>query len=293
MIYLVVGTPGAGKTYYAARKIDHALAAGKAVVTNVRLADDWAEVVASGIPFARLRSRAVANRAAAYRRQLRVIDSPDELLRIRIAGKGESRAVAVLDESGRFLNSRNWNQEGRDGLVTWAQAHRHYGYDVYLISQLQGSIDKQVRDLYEELVRLKNLRNFKVCGVRVFPRCRFIAIHTWNSTDKHVLKRESYGLSKRIGSLYDTHELAADLSGVDPADVLPTPKPERPTRPRKPLGRVGRWISRHIDEPAATDSDSGPQAAVYTDADAAPCQQPSSVPDADPATPPVASGATP
>jgi zona occludens toxin len=233
VIYLVQGTPGAGKTYYACRRIDQALAAGKVVVTNVQLADDWADRVARGNPICRWSRRARDRRARELRRQLLVIDDVDELLRVRVAGQGEGRWVAVLDEAAAFLNSRSWNQKDRGDLVRWFQRHRHYGADVYLIAQLAHTIDKQVRELFEESVRLKNLRNFKVMGVRVFPRNRFVAIHTWNTKDQHVLRRESYGLSKRVARLYNTHQLAADLAADPDAVVLPRPREPRPPRARR------------------------------------------------------------
>ena len=236
MIYLVTGTPGSGKTYYACRRIDQAIAQGKVVVTNVQLSPDWAERIASGIPLARFRRRAVARRAADYRRHLLVIDDVNELLAVRVEGTAEGRWLAVLDEAGGFLDSRSWNDSDRKELVRWCQRHRHYGADVLLITQLPEAIDKQVRQLFEELVRLKNLRNFKVMGIRVFPRSRFVAIHTWNTKDQHVLRRESYGLSKRVARLYSTHQLASDLDGLgDRATVLPTPRPPKPSRRLAPV----------------------------------------------------------
>jgi zona occludens toxin len=224
VIYLVQGTPGSGKTYYACRRIDQAIAAGKVVVTNVQLAPDWAERIARGNPWCRLNKRARARRAARYRRQLLVIEDVDELLRVRVEGAGEGRWVAVLDEAAAFLNSRSWNDKHRGDLVRWFQRHRHYGADVYLIAQLAHTIDKQVRELFEESVRLKNLRNFKLMGVRIFRRSRFVAIHTWNTKDQHVLRRESYGLSRRVARLYNTHQLASDLL-ADCPDALVLPRP--------------------------------------------------------------------
>lgn len=254
MIYLVQGTPGSGKTYYACRRIDEAIAAGKVVVTNVQLVDDWAERVARGIPLGRFRRRAVRARAAGYRRQLLVIEDVSELLRVRVEGAGEGRWLAVLDEAGAFLNSRTWNEGDRKHIVKWCQRHRHYGADVLLIAQLPGTIDKAVRELYEEAVKLKNLKNFKVCGLRVFPRCRFVAIHTWNTTDRHVLKRDTYGLSKRIAGLYNTHQLAADLEAEPDATVMPLPAPApKPRRGRRRTRAERAWAD--LQAAAATVSE--------------------------------------
>lgn len=225
MIYLVSGMPGSGKTYFTMRMIDKHLAAGKVVVTNVALKDDWADRIARGSFRARMSRRYRRKLIAGYERRLLITDDPGVLMTTFIEGDKEGRAVAVLDEAGSFLDARAWNRKGggldREGMVRWFQRHRHYGFDVYLIAQLPSTIDKNVRELYEENITLKNLRNFKIMGLRVFPRCRFVAVHRWNSTDKHILKRETYGLSKRIAGMYDTHTLANDLPREDATMILP------------------------------------------------------------------------
>lgn len=259
MIFLVTGMPGGGKTYFAMRKIDQSLAAGKVVVTNVKLSPDWAERIADGSPIARRNKRYRARLIANYRRHMHFVENPGELMSIMVKGDEEGRAVAVLDEAGAFLSAREWNKrcpgcEGkkrRDGspedhipgcdgftrkeIVTWFQRHRHYGFDVYLIAQLLSSIDKSVRELHEENIMLKNLKNFKLAGVKVFRRNRFVAITRWNSTDKHVLKRETYTLSKRVANLYDTHALKSDISPEDAELILPLDPGQVVTRvPVKP-----------------------------------------------------------
>src|SRR3954468_24383205 len=125
MIALVTGPPGAGKTYWCVRQIAEALDAGKVVVTNVGLRPDWAERLAGSNLFRRLIPGRRAKVAADYRRRLHVIADLDELLRVRVKGSKEGRAVAVLDEAHRWMNSRAWKDEGRAPIVAWASAHRH------------------------------------------------------------------------------------------------------------------------------------------------------------------------
>jgi zona occludens toxin (predicted ATPase) len=220
VIYLVDGTLGAGKTYYALRQIEAALGAGKVVVTNVTLRDDWAERVARGNPARRISRTAIARRAELYRSRLLVADSLADVMRVRVHGKGEGRAVVVLDEAHRWLNARLWNAgRGRDqdpdaivrgDVVSWLSSTRHYGMDVYLISQHIEDIDKQVRNRVEYRVRLRNLKRVKVAGVRVFPCNVFVAISELVSARQApVAHRDYYLLSKRIAGMYDTHELAA------------------------------------------------------------------------------------
>jgi zona occludens toxin (predicted ATPase) len=226
-LYLVEGPPGSGKTYFTTRKIDAALAAGKVVVTNVSLRPDWVERVAKGSAWC-WTSRGARRKArrANYSGRLLELDQLEDLFRVRVDGTEEGRWVVVLDEGQRWLNSRTWSKEDREQIVRWFTAHRHYGADVYLIAQDVEMLDKQVRVLFEERITLRNLRNFKVMGVRILPGNFFVAIHRWNSTEKHILKRETYRLSRRVARLYNTHQLAEDDDQAH--DVIRLPRTDGP-----------------------------------------------------------------
>ena len=50
MLVLVTGTPGAGKSYYAVRKMLDAVEGGRYVASNVALVDGWAESFARSHP---------------------------------------------------------------------------------------------------------------------------------------------------------------------------------------------------------------------------------------------------
>jgi hypothetical protein len=227
VLHLVDGTPGAGKSYFAVRQVDAALAAGKVVVTNVPLSPDFAERAARAHPLRRLSRRAVARRAELYRSRVLVTRSLEEVLRVRVAGAGEGRAVVVLDEAHRWLNSRMWGKDtGRADVIAWVSGHRHLGLDVFLISQHIEDIDKQVRNRVEYRVRLRNLRRVKVAGVRLFPCNFFVAVSELVSAkNKPITGRDWYPLSKRVAGMYDTHGLA----GEDiPEDAIWLPRVPEP-----------------------------------------------------------------
>lgn len=215
------GPPGSGKSFYAVRAIDQALAGGKVVVSNVPLQPGWADRVARGNPVARALPWVRRRKAAGYAGRYLHIASLDELVRVRVDGEGEGRWLVVIDEAQRLLNSRSWNTEGRQGYLDWFSGHRHLGADVIAIAQDVDMLDKQVRVLFEERVTLRNLRNFKVAGVRILPGNFFVAIHRWNSTEKHILKRDTYRLNRRVARLYDTHALSRE---PDPPDVIRLPR---------------------------------------------------------------------
>lgn len=234
MIVLVTGAPGSGKSYYAVRTIATALMDGKPVATNIALKEGWERQVANLNPLNRIlwwRRRRVEERLG---RQVFVSDDLDELFRVRLDGDKEGRGVMVLDEAHTWLNSRTWDQSAdaratkaeavaqRLKMVRYFSSHRHLGFDVYCITQDELNIDRQVRGLFEYHVRLKNLRNFKLAGIRIVPVRYFLAIWEWNDTAKSIVKRQGYPLT-RIANIYSTHALAVadDLLGDQDAIRLP------------------------------------------------------------------------
>jgi len=58
----------------------------------------------------------------------------------------EKNGVLILDELGTWLNSRSFQDKERAGLLDWLIHARKHGWDVYLIVQDAGMIDKQVRE---------------------------------------------------------------------------------------------------------------------------------------------------
>jgi zona occludens toxin len=237
VIHLVDGTPGAGKTYFAMRAIEDAVTSGKVVCTNVRLAPDWAYRVAGANPLRRFRRGARRRRAELLEARVLVSEDLDELFRVRARGHGEGRAVMVLDEAHRWMNSRNWNAGDRGRIVDWMTAHRHYGFDVYLVTQYIEMIDKQVRALVEYRVRLRNLRRMKVAGISVLPFNCFAAITELEGGTRGqapIVKRDFYRLNRRVAGIYDTHALSA-VDARDDVIVLPrqagAAPPGRPAQP--------------------------------------------------------------
>ena len=69
----------------------------------------------------------------------------------------------ILDECGSWLNTRNFQDKGRSGLLEWAIHARKYGWDVFFICQNIKQIDAQLRDsLFEYVVRLSRLDRMKI-----------------------------------------------------------------------------------------------------------------------------------
>ena len=76
----------------------------------------------------------------------------------------EGQTLLVLDECQDLFNPRSWNRKDRLQWCSFFREHRKYGYEVYLISQDDSVIDKQIRHIlqYEYLHRCVN--NYKLTG---------------------------------------------------------------------------------------------------------------------------------
>lgn len=224
MIALVTGTPGAGKSYYAVRQAVEALEQGKVVVTNFQMQADWIERVVQHHPrrwlFPWRKTKMIDQR----RRLHYEVRDMSELCRVRIEGEGEGRAVAVLDEAHRWLNSRLWSDDGRIEAVEWFTLHRKLGFDVYLITQDPKNLDKQIRDLPEYEIRLKNLKRLRILGLPIIPFNLFLAVWSWSGyrgTMPKPVKREIYRLSWRA-KLYDSMGIPG-AEGLMPENAILLP----------------------------------------------------------------------
>ena len=156
----------------------------------------------------------------------------DEVVRVRVRGKREQRAVLVLDECHRWLNARAWDQAAgaergaaigkRLAIVGFISALRHYGFKAYLITQNDTNIDNQVRGMFEHHTELLNLKNLRVFGVSVFPFNLFLSKTFWRDKERTRIATSIYMLDRQVRSLYDTHALQLEDWPSD-AIVLPLP----------------------------------------------------------------------
>jgi Zonular occludens toxin (Zot) len=249
VIALIVGPPGSGKSYTSVALIAEALRSGRPVATNIELSEDWPERVARTYPLARFRGEAWrARKATELRRLVHISSELSDLFRVRLAPclkcssckrsrtcRKEGRGVMVLDEAHNWMNARTWDSDGESDskkeavqrrlkVVRFFSQHRKLGWTVHLITQDENNVDRQVRTLFECLVRLRNLRNFKVMGIRPIPVNLFLAIWQWNDPSKSILRRETRRLNRRVAGLYDSMALSHGIED-DAGDPLWLPHP--------------------------------------------------------------------
>ena len=138
MIIGFTGTPGSGKTYEAVEKILHNLMKGKVIYTNIDGMFD---------PECQEMIKSVCNLSdLALTIQLRQLE-PDQIADFWM--HIEPRCLVVLDEIHKWFSNRDWNDPKNKQFGYWASTHRHYGYDVVLITQNIERVDAAVRSLLE------------------------------------------------------------------------------------------------------------------------------------------------
>lgn len=149
-VWSVEGKLGTGKTKFCVWRAQEAIRQGRRLASNVDLFMD----------------KLTPERRATY---IRVPDKPTAFdLEAIGSGNPESydedrNGILILDELGTWLNSRSFGDKERAGLIDWLIHARKKGWDVYLIVQDQGMIDKQVREsLIEYQCRCIRLDKIKI-----------------------------------------------------------------------------------------------------------------------------------
>lgn len=124
----------------------------------------------------------------------------------------ESSIVLVIDECQMMFNSRDWSKPDRQDWNRFFQIHRHYGFDIYLVTQFDSMIDKQIRSLVEYNYIHRKLSNFGWKGwflsaLFLSPRM-FVCIKYWYPM-KEKINSEFFRGRKKLYSLYDTFDLSS------------------------------------------------------------------------------------
>lgn len=139
-VYIVTGKLGAGKTLLAVQKIQEYLKQGRPVAVNIDV-----------------RMEKLCRPGNRYSRVVRLPDLPtaDDLLGLGYGCEQydeEKFGGIFLDEAGVWLNSRDWNQGGRTDLLKFFLHLRKRRWDLWLLVQNVGVIDKQIRESIAEFV---------------------------------------------------------------------------------------------------------------------------------------------
>jgi hypothetical protein len=124
----------------------------------------------------------------------------------------EHQTLLIIDECQELFNSRTWNRKDRLEWASFFRQHRKYGYDVYLISQDDKVIDKQIRAVLEYEQEHRCINNYKFFGKFLGRLCGgklFVIITRWYSKtgkDSHISSDFFIG-KKFYYDFYDSYKI--------------------------------------------------------------------------------------
>lgn len=136
---LLHGKRGAGKSLGAVHFIQRYLSEGRQVATNLDIFPEKLLHASSRAVVYRLPDHPKATDLEAL-----PPGNPNPL-------DEERNGLLVLDELATFLNSRSWQAGDRAAVISFLAQSRKCGWDLLLIAQGPGMIDKQIRDSLIEL----------------------------------------------------------------------------------------------------------------------------------------------
>lgn len=240
-VWSVEGKLGTGKTKFCVWRAQEAIRQGRRVASNVDLFMD----------------KLTPERRATY---IRVPDKPTAFdLEAIGSGNPESydedrNGILILDELGTWLNSRSFGDKERAGLIDWLIHARKKGWDVYLIVQDQGMIDKQVREsLIEYQCRCIRLDKIKIPVVgsilgafhkklKYLPRMHVTTARVGYGQNAIVAERWTYR-GDDLHAAYDTRQVFTSNYPDGAKSVLP------PWEHKPPVSALQRLVNALFAKP--------------------------------------------
>lgn len=208
MIELYSGTPGSGKSLHLARKVRDSLKFSCPVIGTFHINQDML-YKNSKYPYTYVNIYEL---------------TPDFVIDYyknnqQYLKKGvEGSFLLVIDECQRIFNSRSWQTNSmRNEWITFFAEHRHFGFNVILVSQMDIMIDRQIRGLLEYNYIHRKVDNFGFfgCFIKYFVG-NFCVIKQWYPVKNQNLGSEFIRGNKKLYNFYNTFE---DFGIVDGGEV--------------------------------------------------------------------------
>lgn len=234
-VYSVEGKLGTGKTKFAVWMAQNALLAGRRVASNVDLKTELLT------PLKRSNYVRIPDKPQAQDLEAMGHGNPDTY-------DEDRNGILILDELGTWLNSRSFQDKARMPVIDWLIHARKHGWDVYLIVQDAGMIDKQVREaLIEYQCRCMNLAKIRIPIIGkilsmfhdrlgYLPRCHTVTARTGYGAGAIVADRWMFK-GNDLHAAYDTRQIFTNDYPHGAHSVLPpwdwSPPPPRFPRLRK------------------------------------------------------------
>jgi len=221
---LLCGKRGSGKSLGAVDKAGSYLKAGRAVATNINLNIEYLVPAFNKTRWYRVPDWPSAQDLAALPLGNRFLEWKEgEADPVMLPGYDEKyNGLLLLDEVATFLNAREWNGNGRQEFISWLAQSRKYGWDLLLIAQSVGMVDKQVRDSFIDVQG--TVRNMEKMAVPVlspivkyftgqplhFPKMHFVALKYGFHPDAAISDRWFW----RGSELYKAYNTLQRISGI-------------------------------------------------------------------------------
>lgn len=185
MIHFFTGTPGSGKSLHMAMLMDKQLKKGRNVIANFEINENTYRRFNKKHPgklghFIYVSNTELLTNAYKPRIDGRRKTEPPKDSFSYIDGlygyaqnfhkrnaRGqiiEGQTLLVLDECQDLFNPRSWNRKDRLKWCSFFREHRKYGYEVYLISQDDKIVDKQIRAILQYEYVHRCINNYKLSG---------------------------------------------------------------------------------------------------------------------------------
>lgn len=228
MIILYTGTPGSGKSLDMARQMFTKLKLGHNVIGNMFVKPDKIK---------NCRGRYIF--VDTY--EFNPYELVDYAKKYHVKGK-EGQTYIVIDECQRIFNSRDWQRPVMRSWNEFFQMHRHYGFHVYLITQYDRLIDRQLRALVEYNRIHRKVSNAGLKGMLMSLLCGgklFVCAEEWYP--KHMPTGSYFfRYKKKYGEFYDSYA-AFSMDDTKPKDelLLLLKEAEKPDPPEEPEGSGG------------------------------------------------------
>lgn len=204
MISLYSGTPGSGKSLHVASRIYHGLRYGRKTICNFEINLKYVHKRKyKKLPFIYIDNEEL---------------KPDKLIKIsqeHFKGKKrikEDDILLVVDECQLLFNSREWQKGNRKEWLSFFSQHRKYGYEIILVAQFDGMIDKQIRSLIEYDYKHRKASNFGMVG-RIISMLTlgnlFCAVKMWYPLNERI-GSEFFKAHKKYYRIYNTFGFFSD-----------------------------------------------------------------------------------
>jgi len=196
MINLYSGTPGSGKSLHQAQLVYNRLRFGYPVIANYEVNTTAIKKYKGGFTYVPNDSLSPAFLIAYSRgyfatRKFR-----------------EGALVVLIDEAQLLFNAREWDVQGRKEWTSFFTQHRKYGFDIYLISQFDRMLDRQIRSLIEYEYIHRKVSNFGIKG-KLFSLVAggglFVSVKVWYPM-KEKVGSDFFKYSKKYSRIYDSYK---------------------------------------------------------------------------------------